>query len=762
MIQVGLFLPECNKKTLVDLAHLARFLEETISFDFYIGEFLEKKNRIVGHTSADYADKILSKIGNCKVIGLDFSQEKKIPLLKKLPYKNCVLFKPSKYSISKQTLLAINDTENALLIPGKSDFWYATLIQWLHTLVNGQDITQAKSLALYLQDQNKQNFNSPEYFEKLLPPTSSHISSAMKVVILRPKDKQTTNSGKFLLSIKLKGHISDIRQIKVYSGGKTYLYSSADVFSDSADKTTFRLKQTIDTDHSIGEKQVVIAVIGRTGHTIYKSKLSVINTTESSSATSPKKTQTEINFRSPSQHYGITSLRELVSGNSFCDLPLNCNSYKHGQIINQQDYQLILKELLTRYLDLKINGLDYDQFKQLHFADLGPYCIIEIDKQRRTLLWCITSIHDRLPWLDNCVISQTSHLSDQKITVTNEFSGKVIIVREGEAPTDDIYLGTFIDKLIDNTPIEKYIAIDLLSDDINELDTSLFIGAYVVVSRYINGELLQTLTRQFQHTFKVAYLIDDDLLAAFNSTLLPASYRWRMSKRAIRDFLFMTELADEVIVINEFLFKKYQSAKTKLLPPSGHQYGPNFISDKLKTKKPTERIKIFYHGTRVHSQDLDLLAPTLFTLLEKYEHIDLEIGCQGYMPEILAKHPRVNILPNLPWPEFKQHIKDNHGSIGLAPVLDTPYNRGKSVIKYFDIAAYGAFGIYSNLAPYNQFINNDIDGILVDNDPALWMRAISYAVDNYAALLEKAAPVISEKSHNSEANIFNFWAKQLG
>ena len=42
----------------------------------------------------------------------------------------------------------------------------------------------------------------------------------------------------------------------------------------------------------------------------------------------------------------------------------------------------------------------------------------------------------------------------------------------------------------------------------------------------------------------------------------------------------------------------------------------------------------------------------------------------------------------------------------------------------------GAVGIYSNTEPFADFINNNHDGILVDNDIELWNKKINYLLEN--------------------------------
>jgi hypothetical protein len=57
--------------------------------------------------------------------------------------------------------------------------------------------------------------------------------------------------------------------------------------------------------------------------------------------------------------------------------------------------------------------------------------------------------------------------------------------------------------------------------------------------------------------------------------------------------------------------------------------------------------------------------------------------------------------------------------IALAPLLDTPFNRCKSDLKYLDYAALGASGIYSDLPVYAS-VEHGVTGMRVTNQPDAW------------------------------------------
>jgi glycosyltransferase involved in cell wall biosynthesis len=66
----------------------------------------------------------------------------------------------------------------------------------------------------------------------------------------------------------------------------------------------------------------------------------------------------------------------------------------------------------------------------------------------------------------------------------------------------------------------------------------------------------------------------------------------------------------------------------------------------------------------------------------------------------------------------------------LAPLSNSRTDASKCPNKYLEATAAGAAGIYSRTAPYDKFIRDRDNGLLVDNDVTQWKSAISELLDN--------------------------------
>ena len=80
------------------------------------------------------------------------------------------------------------------------------------------------------------------------------------------------------------------------------------------------------------------------------------------------------------------------------------------------------------------------------------------------------------------------------------------------------------------------------------------------------------------------------------------------------------------------------------------------------------------------------------------------------------------------WQNYLAYTKTHHLDIGLAPLLDSDFNSARGPVKFYDFVRMGAVGLYSNCVPYSDFIEQNVNGILLENDPHIWIKALSLLV----------------------------------
>ena len=98
----------------------------------------------------------------------------------------------------------------------------------------------------------------------------------------------------------------------------------------------------------------------------------------------------------------------------------------------------------------------------------------------------------------------------------------------------------------------------------------------------------------------------------------------------------------------------------------------------------------------------------------------IEIYLDKKWREYFRSVPRIKIIYPMDWETFYIDTSTRKVDIVLNPILSNNFNNYRSPTKFFDTTRLGAVGIYSNLEPFSNFINNNNDGILLENNIDYW------------------------------------------
>jgi hypothetical protein len=309
-------------------------------------------------------------------------------------------------------------------------------------------------------------------------------------------------------------------------------------------------------------------------------------------------------------------------------------------------------------------------------------------------------------------------------SVTVAGKRKLLLIRKAPAPTDELYVLAPLQPLVEQGRIEV-ATVDLDTTKFTQqlVDGLLKPGTVVVVSRYISDEWIQALTARKHLLGPIFYLMDDDVLAAEDTRWLPADYRARMAKVGHGEFQTMVNLCDRFIVTSEFLAHRFRSQKTKLLEP------PYLQAPRDMRHFDKGPFVVAYHGTLAHRDDVAMIAPALRHIHDRYTDVRVQIVMGNHVPDYLKGLSRVEIVRAMPWDKYKEYSEKVRAHIAVAPVLRTPYNLGKSIIKIHDIASLGAAGLYTRSDPYTKYITDGHDGVLLESDPLMWQKALMLLIE---------------------------------
>ena len=175
------------------------------------------------------------------------------------------------------------------------------------------------------------------------------------------------------------------------------------------------------------------------------------------------------------------------------------------------------------------------------------------------------------------------------------------------------------------------------------------------------------------------------------------------------------------------------SDKSEKLAESDKQYILTCWTFSLQTLQniPLRRIyKIAYLGTSSHTKELLWLKKLFEKIQLQRNDCLIEIYVNKKWRNYFKSVPRIKMSYPLDWETFFFDTTIGKVDIVLNPIFNSNFNNFRSPTKFFDITRLEAVGIYSNLKPFSEFILDNHDGILLDNNIDDWAEKISYLLDN--------------------------------
>lgn len=228
------------------------------------------------------------------------------------------------------------------------------------------------------------------------------------------------------------------------------------------------------------------------------------------------------------------------------------------------------------------------------------------------------------------------------------------------------------------------------------------------------------------------FFMDDDLLDWRSLLDIPLPYALRLFCKVTSKRCLILSSFSELWVSTPYLACKYAALKPRLLRPvaSGPLLDRHWFKSFISTSTSTDAVRICYHGTWSHRDDMKWLAPVISEVQQRCPNTIFEVIGGDRVARIFRGIPRVSVLSTMSWPDYLKHTQNIHQDIGLAPLRDTLFNRGRGPIKFFDYARAGAVGVYSDGPAFSEFVSHNIDGYVLDNNPELWVDTIATLVNS--------------------------------
>lgn len=155
---------------------------------------------------------------------------------------------------------------------------------------------------------------------------------------------------------------------------------------------------------------------------------------------------------------------------------------------------------------------------------------------------------------------------------------------------------------------------------------------------------------------------------------------------------------------------------------------PNYLTSRTRPQSLASvggakgRVEIGYFGNPGHRGDLALVAGPLMRILERRPEVHVTFF--GALPERFPVHDRVRVVPaDFRYETFPRRLAALGFDFGLAPLVDNPFNRCVSPLKYLEYGALGIPGIFSRGPAYGP-VRDGVTGLVCDASADTWEAAI--------------------------------------
>jgi GT2 family glycosyltransferase/Tfp pilus assembly protein PilF/glycosyltransferase involved in cell wall biosynthesis len=262
------------------------------------------------------------------------------------------------------------------------------------------------------------------------------------------------------------------------------------------------------------------------------------------------------------------------------------------------------------------------------------------------------------------------------------------------------------------------------------LTSKIDISGYdiIVAQRLISSDWAEEVWQEAHSRGKTLIFEIDDLLWRMPSDHPHAAqYRDVGVQHKLIKFI---SLADGVTVSTPELKRQMSSLHDNIIVV------PNLIDTSIwKLKSPSKNkpdpVIIGFIGTPTHESDLLFIEDELIRIGKEYGPT-ISFQFYGCATSNLRQLPNLTYYKPEPmhFEAFAKKFSHRRIDIGLAPLLDNPFNRCKSNSKWLEYTACGAAGILADIPTYNESIRDGETGLLAGMEPSQWGNALAKLIDS--------------------------------
>jgi glycosyltransferase involved in cell wall biosynthesis len=243
----------------------------------------------------------------------------------------------------------------------------------------------------------------------------------------------------------------------------------------------------------------------------------------------------------------------------------------------------------------------------------------------------------------------------------------------------------------------------------------------VIVARGISKRSLEVLRAAKRYGCRTVYDTDDNLLLIDQAFSDPENPWRRIFGEARPEIEAMLREADVVKLYGEPAVPSYLHYNRRIAVIRPYQ-----ILDREELPPPPDRrpVTVGFLGSYFKDDEFAPVVAAILRVLQEGPPVRFEFF--GFLPKALEGLPGISHVPwRSSYPEYRRTLAGLGWEIGLAPLRDLEFNRGKNNAKYREYAAAGIAGIYSDAEVYRATIAHRQTGLVVPQESTqAWYEAI--------------------------------------
>ena len=278
--------------------------------------------------------------------------------------------------------------------------------------------------------------------------------------------------------------------------------------------------------------------------------------------------------------------------------------------------------------------------------------------------------------------------------------------------------------------------------------------ADVIISQmcHMEGALIELVRLKVENKIPLVVEIDDNMLAT--PTYNPASAVYGQGSPFRRVAIDQFRMSDAMIVSTPYLAEVYSEfCKNIYVVPNSLDMR---VWDNLRHKRNDGVIRIGWAGGASHDEDLKIIEPVVHRILAK--HPTAVFTFVHGIPKFLRGIPRVEAVYDFTRIDrYPQFLASRGFDIGIAPLVDSSFNRGKSNLRWLEYAGLGIPCVASKVGHFAETITQAEDGLLCESEQD-WFDSLSFLIsdENARRKMGKAANKKARKDFNVDLNVWTY------